>query len=326
MKTNPLVALGRAGQSPWIDYIHRGMIASGELARRIAEDGIRGVTSNPTIFEKAVSSGSDYDAQIRALARAGAKLLEAYKAIVTDDIRAAADVLRPVYDATRGDDGYVSLEVDPDLARDTRATIARARELFDAVGRPNVMIKIPGTKEGLPAVEETIAAGIPVNVTLIFSVRRYEEVAEAYLRGEAPNHTLQPTALVHEVFLRLVESDTLEWRGRAQFIALAATQIRKVLVDHARRRGAIKRGANFQRSSLTLDSVSAEVPTVDLLSLDDALASLAARSPRQSEVVELRFFGGLSTAEVADVLKVSERTVKDDWKAARAWLRQDMER
>ena len=183
MKTNPLVALGRAGQSPWIDYIHRGMIASGELARRIAEDGIRGVTSNPTIFEKAVSSGRDYDDQIRALARARTTLLDAYKAIVTDDIRAAADVLRPVYDASRGDDGYVSLEVDPDLARDTKATIARARELFDAVGRPNVMIKIPGTKEGLPAVEETIAAGIPVNVTLIFSVRRYEEVAEAYLRG-----------------------------------------------------------------------------------------------------------------------------------------------
>jgi len=183
MKTNPLVALGEAGQSPWIDYIHRGMIASGELARRIAEDGIRGVTSNPTIFEKAISSGHDYDDQIRALARAGATPLEAYKAIVTDDIRAAAGVLRPAYDASRGDDGYVSLEVDPDLARDTKATIARARELFDAVGRPNVMIKIPGTKEGLPAVEETIAAGIPVNVTLIFSVRRYEEVAAAYLRG-----------------------------------------------------------------------------------------------------------------------------------------------
>jgi transaldolase len=151
MKTNPLVALGRAGQSPWLDYIHRGMIASGELARRVAEDGIKGVTSNPTIFEKAVTTGHDYDAQVAALAKERAPLLEAYKRIVTDDIRAAADVLRTVYDATKGDDAYVSLEVDPDLARDTKATIARARELFDAVGRPNVMIKIPGTKEGLPA-------------------------------------------------------------------------------------------------------------------------------------------------------------------------------
>ena len=183
MSGNPLVALGASGQSPWLDYIHRGMIASGELGRRIAEDGIRGVTSNPTIFEKAVSTGSDYDAQIRALAKGAVPLLEAYKRIVTDDIRAAADVLRPVYDASGGEDGYVSLEVDPDLARDTGATIARARELFDAVGRPNVMIKIPGTKEGLPAVEETIASGVPVNVTLIFSVIRYEEVVGAYMAG-----------------------------------------------------------------------------------------------------------------------------------------------
>jgi len=183
MAKNPLVALGAAGQSPWLDYIHRGMIASGELARRIEEDGLRGVTSNPTIFEKAVSSGRDYDGQIAQLAKEKAPLLAAYKRIVTDDIRATADVLRKEYDATRGTDGYVSLEVDPDLARDTKKTIARARELFDAVGRPNVMIKIPGTKEGLPAVEETIASGVPVNVTLIFSVRRYEEVVEAYMKG-----------------------------------------------------------------------------------------------------------------------------------------------
>ena len=183
MSGNPLVALGASGQSPWLDYIHRGMIVSDELGRRIAEDGIRGVTSNPTIFEKAVSSGSDYDAQILALAKGRVPLPEAYKRIVTDDIRAAADVLRPVYNASGGEDGYVSLEVDPDLARDTGATIARARELFDAVGRPNVMIKIPGTKEGLPAVEETIASGVPVNVTLIFSVLRYADVAGAYMKG-----------------------------------------------------------------------------------------------------------------------------------------------
>jgi transaldolase/glucose-6-phosphate isomerase len=183
MSGNPLAALGASGQSPWLDYIHRGMIVSGELGRRIAEDGIRGVTSNPTIFEKAVSSGNDYDSQVLALARGRVPLPEAYKRIVTDDIRAAADVLRPVYDASGGEDGYVSLEVDPDLARDTGATIARARELFDAVGRPNVMIKIPGTREGLPAVEETIASGVPVNVTLIFSVLRYADVAGAYMKG-----------------------------------------------------------------------------------------------------------------------------------------------
>ncbi|MBP2673214.1 MAG: tal2 [Deltaproteobacteria bacterium] len=183
MKRNPLVALGEAGQSPWLDFIHRGLILSGGLGRHISEDGIRGVTSNPTIFEKAVSTGPEYDAQFAELARERASVPEAYERIVTDDIRAAADVLRPVYDGSAGADGYVSLEVEPDLARDTKATVSRARELFRTVGRPNVMIKIPGTREGLPAVEETIASGVPVNVTLIFSVKRYEEVAEAYLRG-----------------------------------------------------------------------------------------------------------------------------------------------
>jgi len=183
MTRNPLVALGEAGQSPWLDYIHRGLIESGELRRLIEQDGIRGVTSNPTIFEKAVSSGTDYDAQLSALAGEGATAESAYQRIVVDDIRSAADVLRPVYDASKGGDGYVSLEVEPDLAHDTKATADRARELFRAVGRPNVMIKIPATREGLPAVEEAVASGVPVNVTLIFSVQRYGEVAEAYLRG-----------------------------------------------------------------------------------------------------------------------------------------------
>lgn len=183
MKKNPLVALREAGQSPWLDYIHRGLIASGELARMIREDAISGVTSNPTIFEKAVSSGTDYDAQVAELAREGASAESAYQRIVVDDIRAAADVLRPVYDASMGEDGYVSLEVEPDLAHGTEATSGRARELFRAVGRPNVMIKIPATREGLPSMEDVIASGVPVNATLIFSVSRYGEVAEAYMRG-----------------------------------------------------------------------------------------------------------------------------------------------
>ncbi|GAB4366391.1 MAG: hypothetical protein Kow00128_09820 [Deltaproteobacteria bacterium] len=183
MSGNPLVELGRAGQSPWLDFIERGLIESGELARLVREDGIRGVTSNPTIFEKAISGGTAYDAQIGELAGRGASVPEAYTELVTEDIRRAADVLRPVHDATGGEDGYVSLEVDPDLAYDAKRTVARAVELFEAVGRKNVLIKIPATAEGLPAIEESIARGIPVNVTLIFSARRYEEVAQAYLRG-----------------------------------------------------------------------------------------------------------------------------------------------
>jgi transaldolase len=183
MKKNALVALGEAGQSPWLDYIHRGLIVSGELRRLIEEDGVKGVTSNPTIFEKAVSSGNDYDAQLSELARERASAEAAYQRIVVDDVRSAADVLRPVYDASKGVDGYVSLEVEPDLAYDAKATVSRACELFRAVGRPNVMIKIPATREGLPAVEEATSFGVPVNATLIFSVERYGEVAEAYLRG-----------------------------------------------------------------------------------------------------------------------------------------------
>jgi len=183
MSGNPLVELGRAGQSPWLDFIERGLIGSGELGRLVREDGIRGVTSNPTIFEKAISGGTAYDAQIGALAGRGASVMAAYKELVTEDIRRAADVLRPVFDASGGGDGQVSLEVDPDLAFDARRTVERAEELFRAVGRPNVLIKIPATVEGLPAIEESIARGIPVNVTLIFSVRRYEEVARAYLQG-----------------------------------------------------------------------------------------------------------------------------------------------
>jgi transaldolase/glucose-6-phosphate isomerase len=183
MTGNPLVKLGKLGQSPWLDFIERGLVSSGELLRMVSEDGIKGVTSNPTIFEKAISGGREYDEQFQAIAARGAGVMEAYKEVVTEDIRNAADVLRPVYDTSSGADGYVSLEVDPDLAYDTARTVERAEELFQAVHRPNVLIKIPGTREGLPAIEETIARGIPVNVTLIFSVKRYEEVAEAYIRG-----------------------------------------------------------------------------------------------------------------------------------------------
>ncbi len=183
MKPNPLLELSKFGQSPWLDYLDREFVDSGELGRLVSEDGLRGVTSNPTIFENAIAGGHDYDGQIRELAAKGIAVKDAYKEIVTEDIRRAADVLRPVYDSTNGDDGYVSLEVDPDLSYDTQATIVRAVELHQAVGRPNVLIKIGATREGVPAIEECTARGIPVNVTLLFSVRRYAEVAEAYMRG-----------------------------------------------------------------------------------------------------------------------------------------------
>ncbi len=210
MKKNPMVALGKAGQSPWLDYIERGLIASGGLARLVSEDGITGVTSNPTIFEKAVSGGHEYDAQIQSLAASGAGVLDAYAEIASEDIRRAADVLRPVFDATGGADGYVSLEVEPALAYDTAKTVGRAEELFRLVGRPNVLIKVPGTVEGLPAVEELIARGVPVNITLIFSVKRYEEVAQSHIRGlerlAASGGDLRRVASVASFFVSRVDT------------------------------------------------------------------------------------------------------------------------
>jgi transaldolase len=170
------------GQSPWYDNLTRPL-ARGGLRLLVDEDGIRGVTSNPTIFEKAMAAGHDYDEQLAQLARAGTPIKDAYWALVLTDVGDAADLLRPVYDETGGGDGFVSIEVDPDLAHDTAATIAQARDLFTELGRPNIMIKIPATREGLPAIEDTIAAGINVNVTLIFSLARYDEVIDAYLRG-----------------------------------------------------------------------------------------------------------------------------------------------
>ncbi len=170
------------GQSIWLDYIRRAFMDSGEL-QNLIEQGVRGLTSNPTIFEKAIAGSSDYDEQLDRLAADGADRDAIYEALVLQDIGRAADLLRPVYDASAGLDGYMSLEVSPALAADTAGTIAEAHRLFEALGRPNVMIKVPATEQGIPAVESLIEEGINVNVTLIFSVSQYEAAAEAYIRG-----------------------------------------------------------------------------------------------------------------------------------------------
>ncbi len=182
---NPLRELLNHGQSVWLDFISRQLIRSGELKRLVEEDGLRGVTSNPTIFEKAIGGSADYDDTLREMLAKDPKtpvgLL--YERVAIEDIQAAADVLRPIYDETGGADGYVSLEVSPHLARDTQATIAEAKRLNTSVDRSNVMIKVPGTAEGIPAIEELIAGGINVNVTLMFSMAHYEAVAQAYIKG-----------------------------------------------------------------------------------------------------------------------------------------------
>jgi transaldolase len=183
MSTNPLVELARLGQSVWYDNIERKLIQSGELQRLIDEDELRGVTSNPAIFEKAISGSDLYKDQLQELAEAGKSAVEIYEALAIRDIQSAADVLAPVYEKTGGTDGFVSLECSPLLAHDTAGTIDEARRLWKAVDRRNVMIKIPGTPEGMPAIEQCIYEGININITLLFSLDSYEKTVEAYTRG-----------------------------------------------------------------------------------------------------------------------------------------------
>ncbi|MBU1263758.1 MAG: transketolase [Gammaproteobacteria bacterium] len=183
MKADSLRQLVAHGQSYWLDNLTRHKIASGELERRVREHGLRGVTSNPAIFHQAISSSRDYDDEIRDAFAAGRTAAEVHEAVMVSDVRDACDVLRPVYDESGGVDGYVSLEVSPHLAHDTQASIEEARRLHAAVNRPNLFIKIPGTLAGLPAIEQCLFEGININITLLFSVPRYEAVAEAWLRA-----------------------------------------------------------------------------------------------------------------------------------------------
>jgi len=183
MAKNPLFELYEAGTSVWLDYIRRSLITSGELQRMIEEDAVVGMTSNPTIFEKAIGGSSDYDDALKSLIGSGISDEAIMLSLIVEDIQMAADVLKPVYEQTKHKDGYVSIEVLPRVANDTQGTIEMAHELFERVGRPNIFVKIPATDEGLPAIEQCIADGININITLMFSVKVYEDVARAYLRG-----------------------------------------------------------------------------------------------------------------------------------------------
>jgi len=180
---NPLVELQNYGQSVWHDNISRDLINSGKLKRLIDEDGLRGVTSNPTIFEKAINGTSDYDAPLKSLLADGKDVKEIYEALAIEDIQRAADLFRPVFNETGGQDGFVSLEVSPKLAHQTEETLQEARRLWRRVNRPNVMIKVPAPPAGIPAVERLIGEGININITMMFSMGHYTQIAEAYLRG-----------------------------------------------------------------------------------------------------------------------------------------------
>ena len=209
--SNPLRALAQYGQSVWLDFLSRGWLKSGELARRIAEDGVTGVTSNPAIFQKAIEGSQDYASAIAEQAsQAGLSPKRAFEVLAVRDVQDAADVLRPVYDKTAGADGFVSLEVAPDIALDTTASIEEGRRLWREVGRPNLMIKIPGTAEGLPAIRELLGEGINVNITLLFARSTYEKVAEIYLEALegrlARGESVQSVASVASFFVSRIDS------------------------------------------------------------------------------------------------------------------------
>ncbi len=181
--SNPLLQLKAQGQSVWYDNIDRAQLVSGDFKRLLDEDGIVGVTANPTIFEKSISGGHAYDEQMKQLISEGKSTSEIYEALVIQDIRTVADLLRPIYERTNGLDGYVSLEVSPELAHDTEGTLSEVHRFWQMVDRPNLMIKIPATPAGIPAIEQALTEGININITLIFSLDNYKEVAEAYLNA-----------------------------------------------------------------------------------------------------------------------------------------------
>jgi transaldolase len=267
---NPLLKLQDYGQSIWLDFIRRGMLESGELKRLIEEDGLRGVTVNPSILDEAIRQTDDYEQALEALAAEGKTPREMYEALAIEDVQRAADLFRPTYDRTDGRHGFVSLEVSPRLAYDTEGTIERVRYLSEKLDRPNVMIKVPGTEEGLPAIRQLTADGINVNVTLLFGLPRYRDVAEAYIQGIeerlSAGEPVERIASVASFFLsrinvlvdpmleEKIEAGGTEGEKAARIrgetaIASAklAYQIYKQIFEEGRFRAAANQGARVQR-------------------------------------------------------------------------------
>ena len=256
-----LAALTEAGMSIWLDQIRRNLIDSGELERLSQEDSLRGVTANPSIFEKAILGSPDYDEALAELARQNLDAREIYRRLAVEDVSLAADVLRPVWEATGGVDGYVSLEVAPRLAHDTEGTIEQARQYWELIGRPNAMIKIPGTEEGVPAIEQAIFEGINVNVTLLFAVDMYEKAAEAFIRGlerrREEGRTVDDIHSVASFFVSRVDTEAdkrleaignSELQGTAAVANARAAYIRFKEIFHGERFASLREaGAHVQR-------------------------------------------------------------------------------
>ncbi|MBE9020163.1 transaldolase [Chroococcidiopsis sp. CCALA 051] len=295
MATNHLLEIKEYGQSIWMDNLTRDLVQSGELKNLVENQGICGITSNPAIFEKAIAGNAIYDADIEAGIRAGLPTYKIYESLVFKDIRDACDILRPVYDASGGLDGYVSIEVPPTIAHDTQATINEARRYYQEIGRDNVMIKIPGTDAGLPAVEQVISEGINVNVTLLFSVQSYIETAWAYIRGlekrAAEGKDISKISSVASFFLSRIDSnidgkidaalkagvDRIEKEAKLRAVkgkvaianAKIAYQEYKKIIQSDRWQALAAKGANVQRllwaSTSTKDPNYSDVMYVDEL-------------------------------------------------------------
>ena len=295
MTANPLRALHALGQSVWLDDIRRAWLVDGTLARLIAEDGVRGVTSNPAIFEKAIAQHHDYDAAIAAAVRRGLDAGAIYEELVLEDIGRAAELLRPVHEQSRGGDGFVSIEVSPHIAHDTRRTVDEAKRLWGLIGRPNVMIKVPATDAGLPAIRRLIAMGVNVNVTLLFGVARYRAVLEACLAGledrAREGLRLDGPASVASFFLSRIDTlvdkrlDALgtgmarDLRGQAAIAcARLAFQTYKELIASPRWRALATQGAHPQRllwaSTSTKDPAYSDIKYVEALIGPDTVNTL----------------------------------------------------
>ncbi|MGH2413322.1 MAG: transaldolase [Microcystaceae cyanobacterium] len=300
---NHLLEIKKYGQRIWMDNLTRDLIESGELKQLVENGGICGITSNPSIFEKAIAGHAIYDADIEVGIRANQSIQEIYESLIFTDIRDACDILRPIYDSSNGLDGYVSIEVPPTISHDTERTIEEARRYYQQIDRPNVMVKIPGTKEGLPAIEETTKEGINVNVTLLFSINSYVAAAWAYIRGlearVADGQDISKIASVASFFLsridtqvdRLIdeklkgidnlnrEARLLAVRGKVAFAnAKIAYQKYKKIIQSERWQALAQKGANIQRllwaSTSTKDPAYSDVMYVEALIGPDTVNTL----------------------------------------------------
>lgn len=282
---NPVQRLIEFGQSPWLDFIRRSTIQNGEMAALIKDYGIRGVTSNPAIFEAAIAGSDDYDEAIADLVNQGKTSEEIYDILSIEDVAAAADLFRGVYEESKGVDGYVSLEVSPMLARDTQGTIEDGRRLWKALNRPNVMIKVPATVEGIPAIRQLISEGINVNVTLLFSLTRYQAVAEAFVEGLAVRDGRGDSLSIESVasfFVSRIDSlvdkklegigstEALEMRGKAAIAcSRCAYSIWEEVFSRPESQALLEKGARNQR--VLWASTSTKNPDYDKVMYVDAL-------------------------------------------------------